>query len=156
MFLISFTSSVELVGPELKTFWGNLIHVPFQIGGLIVTLIAYLERDWVMFQVSLQYVLLKFDEINAIFLSSDLLFHPNLPCPPSLLHNTRVPAVADCKGEEWGGGSSHKKSGKNEQGHHHEDFFKMISWMYMSTFNHDPLFQNHVPEHLLLIKGKPI
>jgi hypothetical protein len=67
MFLISFTSSVELVGPELKTFWGNLIHVPFQIGGLIVTLIAYLERDWVMFQVSLQYVLLKFDEIHAIF-----------------------------------------------------------------------------------------
>jgi hypothetical protein len=36
MFLIPFTTTVELVGPEWKTFWGNMSHVPFALGEALV------------------------------------------------------------------------------------------------------------------------
>ena len=49
-----FTTSVELVGTKMVTFWSNMSHVPFALGQFVVIMIAYGERDWRTFQGSQQ------------------------------------------------------------------------------------------------------
>ncbi len=51
MFLVPFTTTVELVSAEWMSFWGNMAHVPFALGEALVVLIAYLIRDWKDFQI---------------------------------------------------------------------------------------------------------
>ena len=50
LFLVPFTTSVELVGTKMVTFWSNMSHVPFALGQFLVIMIAYGERDWRTFQ----------------------------------------------------------------------------------------------------------
>ena len=52
LFLVPFTTSVELVGTKMVTFWSNMSHVPFALGQFVVIMIAYGERDWRTFQAS--------------------------------------------------------------------------------------------------------
>lgn len=40
MFIVPFVITVEIVGDETKTLWGNLIQVPFAIGEALVSTIA--------------------------------------------------------------------------------------------------------------------
>ena len=51
LFLVPFTTSVELVGTKMVTFWSNMSHAPFALGQFVVIMIAYAERDWRRFQV---------------------------------------------------------------------------------------------------------
>lgn len=44
LFMLAFNMTVEICGPETKTFASNLIHVPFAIGEALVSLIAMLVR----------------------------------------------------------------------------------------------------------------
>jgi hypothetical protein len=40
VFLVAFTLAIELVGDQTKTFWGNMIQIPFAVGEVLVALIA--------------------------------------------------------------------------------------------------------------------
>ena len=51
MYLITFTMTVEFVGPKWKTFMGNAFWFPFVIGEALVSLIAMLFTDWKTFQI---------------------------------------------------------------------------------------------------------
>ena len=52
MYLITFTMTVEMVGPKWKTFMGNVFWIPFAIGEAIVSLIAMFFTDWKKFQIA--------------------------------------------------------------------------------------------------------
>ena len=52
MYLITFTMTVEFVGPKWKTFMGNAFWFPFVIGEAAVSLIAMLFTDWKTFQIA--------------------------------------------------------------------------------------------------------
>ena len=52
MYLITFTMTVEFVGPKWKTFMGNAFWFPFVIGEALVSLIAMLFTDWKTFQIA--------------------------------------------------------------------------------------------------------
>ena len=52
MYLITFTMTVEFVGPKWKTFMGNAFWFSFVIGEAAVSLIAMLFTDWKTFQIA--------------------------------------------------------------------------------------------------------
>ena len=52
MYLITFTMTVEMVGPKWKTFMGNAFWFPFAIGEALVSLLAMLFTDWKTFQIA--------------------------------------------------------------------------------------------------------
>ena len=96
LFLVPFTTSVELVGTKMVTFWSNMSHVPFALGQFVVIMIAYAERDWKMFQVRNQ---LKNPKGNNLTVGvspyiSDLLFGADFLSPASFLHHSRISSLA--------------------------------------------------------------
>ena len=52
MYVITFTMTVEMVGPKWKTFMGNMFWIPFALGEAMCPIIAMLFTEWKTFQIA--------------------------------------------------------------------------------------------------------
>lgn len=50
IFITVFVLSMEFIGPKFRTMCGVAIQIPFALGELYIVLMAYLIRDWRMYQ----------------------------------------------------------------------------------------------------------
>jgi len=50
IFITVFVLSMEFIGPKFRTMCGVAIQIPFALGELYIVLMAYLVRDWRMYQ----------------------------------------------------------------------------------------------------------
>jgi OCT family organic cation transporter-like MFS transporter 4/5 len=50
IFITVFVLSMEFIGPKFRTMCGVAIQIPFALGELYIVLIAYLVRDWRVYQ----------------------------------------------------------------------------------------------------------
>ena len=50
IFITVFVLSMEFIGPKFRTVCGIAIQIPFALGELYNVLLAYLVRDWRVYQ----------------------------------------------------------------------------------------------------------
>ena len=53
IFITAFVIALEFVGPKYRTVCGVAIEVPFALGELYIVLLAYLIRDWQIYQLAI-------------------------------------------------------------------------------------------------------